>query len=137
MKKLTAIILALVMVMAASSVFAADIEVSVNGEKVEFDQAPAVIEEVLMLPFRYIAEKLGANVNWNEETKTVFTEYNGSILTLQIGNETIFTGSDAVKVEKAPVIVNSRTLVPAKVLETLAGVTVAYDAEAGTVAVTK
>lgn len=137
MKKLTAIILALVMVMAASSVFAADIEVSVNGEKVEFDQAPAVIEEVLMLPFRYIAEKLGANVNWNEETKTVFTEYNGSILTLQIGNETIFTGSDAVKVEKAPVIVNSRTLVPAKVLETLAGVTVAYDAAAGTVAVTK
>ena len=54
--KLCAIILALVMVMAASSVFAADIEVSVNGEKVEFDQAPAVIEEVLMLPFRYVAE---------------------------------------------------------------------------------
>jgi len=137
MKKLSAIILALIMLTTASSALAADIAVTVNGEAVEFDQAPELIEDVLMLPFRYIAEKLGANVNWSEETKTVFTEYNGTILTLQIGNENIFTGSEAVKIEKAPVIVNSRTLVPLAVIETLSGAAVSFDKDASSVTITK
>ena len=54
MKKTLAVILALLVVMTASSALAADIEVKVYGEVVEFDQAPEIIDGVLMLPFRYI-----------------------------------------------------------------------------------
>lgn len=127
MKKTLAVILALLVVMMASSVLAADITVSVYGENVEFDQAPEIIDGVLMLPFRYVVEKMGAKVNWNEETRTVFAELNGSFLTLQIGNETVFLGSEAVEIDKAPVIVNSRTLVPTAIIETLSQASVEWN----------
>ena len=137
MKKTIAIILALLVVMIASSAFAADIEVSVYGESVKFDQAPEIIDGVLMLPFRYIVEKMGAKVTWNEETRTVFSELNDSFLTLQIDNKTAFLGSDAVELENAPIIVNSRTLVPAAAIETLSQASVEWNETEMAVTITK
>ncbi len=43
----------------------------INGEAYTLDAAPAVIHERTMLPIRFVAESLGAEVVWNEETKTV------------------------------------------------------------------
>lgn len=47
------------------------VSIVVNGEEIETDVASHIMEGRVMVPFRFIAEALGANVNWIAETKTV------------------------------------------------------------------
>lgn len=67
----------------------------------------------LMLPLRVIAESLGYNVAWDEETKTVELQ-NGArtMATMTIGSKTYGKFKMAVHLDYAPEIVNGKTLVP-------------------------
>lgn len=136
MKKIVSFILALLMVMAASAAFAADVKVMVNGEEVIFDAAPAIDGEKVWIPYRFVAEKVGAKVSWHQETKTVFTEYNGSIITTQIGNSLMFVNDTTYTLANAPHIVSDRTMVSGEAFENAFGATVMWDAETATVTIT-
>ena len=63
MKKVVTLLLAMVMIFTATASLAADIKVLVNGEAVEFDRQPVLDGETVMIPLRFVAEKLGAIVN--------------------------------------------------------------------------
>lgn len=45
--------------------------VIVNGESKELLLPPKIIENTTMVPIRFVSENLGANVKWNENTRTV------------------------------------------------------------------
>ncbi len=47
------------------------IKLSVNGEEINTDILPQIINGRVMVPARWVAEALGAKVHWGEETKTV------------------------------------------------------------------
>ena len=72
MKKVVALLLSMIMIFAATGALAQDVAVIVIDEKVEFDRAPMVEEGTLYIPLRFVAEKLGATVAWDGETKSVF-----------------------------------------------------------------
>ena len=137
MKKVITLLLALVMVFAAASALAADIKVVVNGEAVEFDSAPQLSEGVVLVPFRFVAEKLGAVVAWDAETRTVFASLGEALSTMQIDNSNIFINGKAVAADKAPVIKENRTLVSAQVLKDALMADVIWDEATATVTVTK
>lgn len=137
MKKLVALLLSLVMVFAATAAFANEVAVVVLGEEVEFDRTPIVEENTLYIPLRFVAEKLGATVAWDGETQSVFVSVEGILSSLQIGNELIFSNGAEYTPAKAPVLVESRTLVSPDVVERMLGVKVAWDKEAGIATVTK
>ena len=137
MKKILALILAIATVMAASCAFAADVKVIVNGEEVSFDRAPLVDGENVLIPYRFVAEKLGAKVSWHQDTQTVFTEYEGTIVTTQIGNNLMFVNDATFTLENAPVIEVDRTMVPGAVFENAMGAKVVWDAETATVTIEK
>ncbi|MFQ7291905.1 MAG: flavodoxin [Monoglobales bacterium] len=42
-----------------------------NGEAEQLDVAPEVINEITMLPIRFIAESFGFQVNWEEESQSI------------------------------------------------------------------
>lgn len=42
-----------------------------SGERVTMDTCPVIRNDRTMLPVRYVAESLGAEVNWNQDTMTV------------------------------------------------------------------
>ena len=44
---------------------------NVAGKSVTLDQPAVVINDRVLVPLRFVAESLGAAVNWNEKTKTV------------------------------------------------------------------
>ncbi|MGE5615103.1 MAG: copper amine oxidase N-terminal domain-containing protein [Bacillota bacterium] len=46
----------------------------VNGEEVKIDVPPEIINNRTVVPLRFIAEKLGLKVNWDEESETVEVE---------------------------------------------------------------
>lgn len=137
MKKLFTLVLTIVMVMGSVSAFAADIKVLVNGEEIAFDREPVMDGETVLVPYRFVAEKLGAKVSWHQETKTVFAEYNGAIITTQIGNELMFVNDGTFNVEKAPVLSTDRTLVPLSVFENGMGAKVLWDEQTSTVTIEK
>lgn len=43
----------------------------VNGKETELDVAPKIINGTTMVPLRFISESLGAEVNWDRESRTV------------------------------------------------------------------
>jgi len=47
----------------------------VNGMQKEMDIAPKLIRGRTMLPIRFIAENLGAGVQWNGKTQKAFIHY--------------------------------------------------------------
>ena len=137
MKKILAVLLTLIMVFAATGALAADITVTVNGEAVEFDRAPLLQDGAAMIPFRFVAEKLGAVVAWDGETQTVFASVGEHLSTMQIGNSNIFINGDISAVANAPIIAIDRTLVSIETLEKALGATVVWDADANTLTITK
>lgn len=137
MKKFAAIILSLALVFTAAGAFAADIKVNLNGEEITFDVQPMLDGENLLLPLRFIYEKMGANVSWYEETNTVFADLGGNITTIQIGNELMFLNGDSFKLDAVPVLKDDRTLVPAAVIENGTGAKVLWNAEKSTVSIEK
>lgn len=46
-------------------------EVLVNGEPVTLDVAPAIRSDRMMVPVRFVAEQIGLEVGWDQETLTV------------------------------------------------------------------
>lgn len=137
MKKIFTLLLAAIMVFAAASALAADITVLVNGEAVEFDSQPVLEGDSVLIPYRFVVEKLGAKVNWHGETQTVFADCDGAITTIQIGNSLMFLNGESFTLSNAPVISADRTLVPVEVLEKGFGAAVIWDAQTSTVTVTK
>lgn len=132
MKKLLTLAIVMLFVLTAVPTFAADISdvanpVLVNGEEVKFDQGPVLYESVLMIPFRFVMEKLGATVTWHGEMQTVFCSLNDNVSTMQIGNNKLFLNTDSVELETAPILHSDRTLVPTSVIETVTGLSCVWE----------
>ena len=135
MKKILAVLVALITVFGATAAFAADITVKVNDEVVTFDRQPYMEGENVMIPYRFVAEKLGATVAWDGDTKTVFTALGDIVTTLQIGNANIFTSDSVINAQVAPVLVLDRTFVTGDVIAKAFGVDVTFDEATSTVTV--
>lgn len=61
-----------IIVSIGSMAYATDIiKISVNGKEIASDVSPQIINNRTMVPIRVIAEALQANVEWDENTRTV------------------------------------------------------------------
>ncbi len=117
------------------NVFAADeIEVYVNEKLIEFDVAPQIIDSRTMIPFRYVANTFGADVNYIEENgeKIVTAKLPGKDLKLVIGNPVATLTEDGkeklVGFDVAPLIVpEGRTLVPVRLIAESFGCSVGWN----------
>ena len=74
MKKILVTLLSVVLAITcfATVSFAADVSVKLDGETLAFEQPPVIIEGRTLVPLRAIFEALGASVEWDDATKTVF-----------------------------------------------------------------
>ena len=50
----------------------------VNGQTLTMDVAPFLIGARTLVPLRFVAQSLGANVNWSQSNNTVYIQGNGS-----------------------------------------------------------
>lgn len=97
-----------------------DISVVVNGKYVNFDVQPQIINGRTMVPVRAIFEALGAVVEWDEYEQLVTAEIYepDGILFAQfiIGSNIMYSscGSGEHIIDTPAMIINGRTLVPAR-----------------------
>jgi len=136
--KLVALVICLSLLACGTySVLAQDITVKINNTPVTFDVKPAIIKERVMVPLRAIFEALGAQVSWDGDNKTIYAAKDNLLIVLQIDNPIAFINSDKeITLDVAPVIVDSRTLVPVRFIAESLGADVKWDAATSTVIIT-
>lgn len=101
----------------------------VNGNKVPMDMGKAVIKDSrTMIPVRFVSEKIGADVNWNEEEKRVDIKYGENELSFYIGRCEYLQNGEKKEFDSAPYIEDSRTMIPARALAEALGKKVYWDA---------
>lgn len=98
-----------------------------DGEKIEFDQIPVIEEGRTLVPLRAIFEAIGAEVDWDGNTKTVTAKKDGTEISLTIDDKTAVKNGEKVELDVPAKIVNGRTLVPVRFIADCFGVDVDWD----------
>jgi hypothetical protein len=112
--------------------------VTVAGRTVAFDQRPVVIDGTLMVPLRFVVESAGGTVSWDGATQAVTVDLPDRVTMFWIGNGSaelnqkgvFYIQRNLLKLSKAPVEQNGRTLIPADALTSILG----FEEQAGSAA---
>jgi len=107
-----------------------------NSQFIKFDVQPRVDEGVPMTPLRYLLEKGGGKVDWQNMTKTVTASADGKSIVIQIGDRNAKVDQVTISMEVTPYIDRGRTIVPLSFIHDALGVNVEYDKETGHVLIT-
>ncbi len=110
-----------------------EIAVKLNGEWMDFDVPPVLMNDRTMVPFRAIFEALGCTVSWNDETQTASGSRNGMKVELPIGNNIAKVDGESVVLDQSAVLLNDRTLVPLRFVSEALGAQVKWDDASQTV----
>ena len=140
MKKILIKLVAMVLMMSflgvPTSFASEEISVKINGETLIFDVPPQIVDGRTMVPMRTIFEALGASIEWYGETKTIIAKKADKTIKTTIGEKEISINEKITEMDVAPVIINSRTLVPARFVAEALGAEVAWDGDTKTVLIT-
>lgn len=111
-----------------------NIKITVNGQQVEMDDKvkPFIYEGRTMVPVRFVSKALGADVNWDNKTKTVIINSKNNN-TLQ--EEEVIINKDNIKLEKNENFTEPENFIQMlpedKPKQTVDGITIYYFNEAG------
>ena len=83
-----------------------------NSTSHKMDVTPVIRNERTMLPLRYVAEAINADVIWNAETRTATFTKDGLTASIQIdSDEIVLSNGKTVKMDSKPLNINDRILV--------------------------
>ena len=127
------VFLLLLLVPASASVGAP--RIFVNNYFVDSDAAPVIENGRTLVPVRIISEKLGYKVDWDAATKTVEITGDAKTIKLTIGSSTYLDDGTEMPLDVGAKIVNSRTMVPIRLVSEAFSQKVIWDNENRVVAV--
>ena len=105
-----------------------DIGVYIDGTEVDFpDTKPYISNSRTLVPVRFVAEQLGASIDWDNDTGTVSINKEDNSITLTIGSMEMGRNGVLSTMDVAPVIIDSRTMVPLRFVSEQLGVVVEWD----------
>lgn len=109
--------------------------VMLKGKYIDFDVAPVIINDRVMVPMRNIFEALGAKISWMGDTQTIFAVKGSDIITMQVGQDFFFKNEDVIEIDSPSVIVDGRTLVPIRAVSEALDTEVFYNENTKTVVI--
>lgn len=131
MKRIISFLIA-TFIMLPFPVLADEIPVYLNGDPLVFDVPPRIINDRTMVPMRKIFETLGASVEWVPEARMIFATKGEACILMQIdvpamAIKNLDSGAEEkLRLDAAPVIVESRTLVPLRAVSESYGLRVEW-----------
>ena len=87
----------------------------VNGQstRLTLDVAPIIQNSRTMLPMRFVAESIGAKVEWDKATRTATFTKDGIVAKIQIdGNKIVLSNGETIVMDSKPLKINNRILLP-------------------------
>lgn len=91
---------------------AEDIKLMVDGQILESEIGPVIINSRTLVPVRAVFEKLGANMSWIEDTQEIIISFEDKLILLKIDSDTANVNGEAKTMEVAPKIINGSAMIP-------------------------
>ncbi len=108
-------------------------EAIVNDEPVQLDSPIYIKNNRTMVPIRFMAERLGSEVSWDDITSTVTFELNGRIVILKIKEPFALIDEQIVALDVPAEIHNGRTMIPIRFVAETFGFNFGWDSQTRTV----
>lgn len=132
MKKIIAFLLAFSML--SSNIWASDISVELDGEKVVFSsQEPVIVDGRTLIPLRGVFEQLGYEISWDGTTKTATFKNDENTILITAGSGAFIMNSQAIALDVPASIINGSMLLPLRAIGEAAGLNVDWNSETKTV----
>jgi len=113
----------------------------INDSPKEIDVLPIIIEGRTLIPIRWVAEPLGAEVAWDGVERKVTVTLKNAKIELWIGKNIarvngVDTPIDPDNPKVVPIIINGRTMLPVRFVAENLGCKVDWDPDTKTVTIT-
>ena len=93
-----------------------EIKVLINNQFLQCDQPAVIKNDRTLVPMRAIFEALGAEVSWNDETKTAEGVKDGKKVSVTIDENAIAINDEKHEIDVPAQLVNDRTMVPVRAI---------------------
>ena len=110
-----------------SNVDAADTKIFIDDKEITTDVAPMIVNSRTLVPIRVISEGLGSEVKWDDAARSITITKGATVLKMTV-DQCTYTKNDQSCTMDVPVkIVNSRAMVPIRVVSEGFGAGVQWD----------
>ncbi len=104
-----------------------EVSVVIDGQVQAFPQPAVTIKGSTMVPMRAIFEKLGAEIKWNGETRTVTATKGNTVIILTLDRDIAIINGNPVKLTAKAQSINGNTMVPLRFVSEALGAAVKWD----------
>lgn len=101
----------------------------VNNEKVMLDAPAQIKDSRTFVPLRFIGERLGCEVEWDNATRKITIKDKSKIIVMKAEEKVAYTNNDVFILDVAPFIEKGRTYVPLRFIGEALGCNVEYFAD--------
>ena len=108
------------------------IYVRLNDTILAFDEPPVIENDRTLVPMRFLFEQMGADVEWDQATRTATASMNGATVSFSIDDTTAQVNGTAATMDVPARLINDKTMVPLRFLSENMGYTVTWDEAART-----
>lgn len=106
-----------------------------NGRELNGDVPACISGGRTLVPLRLIFSAMGAQVDWDAETRTIHSVLGDKTVTMQVDNPVMERNGEKVTLDVPPVIKNGRTLVPVRAVAEAFGADVQWNGAQRTVVI--
>ena len=104
-------------------------DTSLFGSLETMDVAPVIVNDFTMLPIRFVAEALGAEVGWDDTTRSVAIENDKAKILIAVGEKTAVVNGETVTLDVPSFISDGRTYLPVRFVSENLGAQVKWDGD--------
>lgn len=114
------------------------IKVLINNKKITFsDVEPINKNSHVLIPLRAVMENMGAEVQWDDKTRTVTIKRNSTLIKLSIGSNKAYINGEEKEIDALAEILDGRTVVPIRFVSEGLGMKVKWVPETSSVIISE
>lgn len=116
-----------------TSCAASEISVIMDGNKMQLNEQPKIVDGRTLLPVRDMFEALDMEVTWNGETLSVHAANNTDSIDLTVGANEFYKNNSVLSLDVPAAVYNDRVFIPARAVSEALDRTVRWDEKTRTV----
>lgn len=103
------------------------VRVKLNGEFLSFSEPPVIEQDRTLVSVRFLFERMGAVVDWNESARAVTITYGGNVVDIAIDGDTAYVNGSEKHLDSPARLINGKTMLPLRFISENLGFTVNYN----------
>lgn len=115
----------------------AAVTIQVESAPISSPVPPIIVNGRTLVPIRFVAVAMGAEVEWNGTERLVTVRKDGDTLHIWLDSRTALVNQKAVLLDVPAMLVEGRTMVPIRFIAESLGYAVSWDADSATVNLTR